>query len=128
MFPRIATCLLLFAVVTILFLPVAVSACQECIAHGERRLHATLADDDDRSAAVLAALADREPTSRQSQCAHVHRAMSSSQERTESLVSVQVCEHIYSRALSNQTRIFASQTNHVQENLSNLSPCNPNVH
>lgn len=106
MFPRMATCLL-FSLVTILYLPVAVSACQERVAHGERRLHATLADDDDRSAAVLAALADREPTSRQSQCAHVHGAMSSSQERAESLVSVQVCKHLYtnshSRALSNPT-------------------------
>lgn len=106
MFPRMAT-RLLFSVVTILFLPVAVSACQERVAHGGRRLHATLADDDDRSAAVLAALADREPTSRQSQCAHVHGAMSSSQERAESLVSVQVCEHLYtyshSQALSNPT-------------------------
>lgn len=122
MFPRTATCLL-FAVVTILFLPVPVSSCQECIAHGERWLHATLADDDDRSAAVLAALADRESASRQSQCAHVHGAMSSSQERAESFVSVQVCEHLYTYSHSR-----AAQTNHVQENLSNLSPCNPNGH
>lgn len=74
------------------------STCQECVAHGERRLHATLADNDDRSAPVLATLADGELTSRQSQRADVHRAVSAGQERTESLVSIQVCEYLYTHS------------------------------
>lgn len=82
------------------FPPVAVSTCQERVAHGERRIHTTLADDDDRSASVLAALADGEPTSRQPQRAHIHGAVSSSQERAESLVTVQVCERLYTHSRS----------------------------